>query len=172
MESLDIGSGGSEKFPEHTLRGNIHLDLLKPIHKIPNFILCDTHNLPLKADLFDKVFLYDVIEHLGFPLKALLEIKRILKLKGLLELGTPNALYLPKIIRSILRGSYIPHRDHILTYGKPELNNLFTRAGFKGTIQYVTYRDEKKSLHYSFFVRICPFPALKQRQLLAYVRKE
>jgi len=168
---LDVGCGGSEQFKLHKVRGDINCDLLKPSFKIPNFVLCDVQHLPFKRNGFDKVFMYDVLEHLGNPLEALLEVKRVLRRKGILELGTPNALYLPKIIRSMFRGTYSPYRDHIITWGKAELNNLFSRAGLKRRVTYETYRDERKPLHYGFFVRICPFPSLKHRQLLTIGRK-
>lgn len=169
--SLDIGCGGSEEYKRKTVRGNINCDLLKPIWKIPNFVICDAHFLPFKSEAFVKVFMFDILEHLENPFKTLLEIKRILGSKGVLELGTPNALYLPKILKNMVGGGYVTTKSHIATWGKAELENLFIRAGLKAKIDYETYRDCKIPFHYRVFVKVCPFPSLKHRQLKARVEK-
>jgi len=171
LNKLDIGCGGSEEFSQHTVRGDVNCDILKPTVKIPNFILCDAHHLPFRDEVFQKVYMYDLIEHLDSPLQALKEARRVLKAGGELELGTPNALYLPKILRSMIRAHYTPHKDHIQTWGLPELKSLLLRAGFNASIQYCTYLNGKKPWYYSLAVKICPFSALKHRQLYATARK-
>lgn len=40
----------------------------------------DAINLPYKDEEFDAVLMYDVLEHLEFPLKALAEARRVLKI--------------------------------------------------------------------------------------------
>lgn len=135
---LDIGCGGSEEFKLHKVRGDVNCDILKPTYKIPNFILCDAHHLPFKDNIFEKVFMYDLIEHVASPLKVLNEAFRVLKENQILEVGTPNALYLPKIIRSAIRGRYSPHEYHIQTWGMPELKRLLSKAGFIPSVTYET----------------------------------
>lgn len=169
---LDVGCGGSEKFKIHKVRGDINCDILKPVYKIPNFVLCDAHHLPFKDEMFDQVTMFDVIEHLQSPFNALKEAWRVLKPGGILLLGTPNALYLPKIVRSAIKGYYSPYKDHIQTWGKPELENLLSNVGFNPiTVKYKTYLDDKKPPHYELLIRICPFPALKHRQLFCIAHK-
>jgi len=172
MNSLDIGCGGSSRFPQHTVRGDVNCDICKPKRKIPNFVLCDAHYLPFRDTAFKKVYMYDLIEHLDSPLQALKEARRVLKIGGELELGTPNALYLPKILRSMIRRYYHPHEDHIQTWGLPELRALLFRAGFDSLVNYKTYLDSGKSWHYRLAVEICIFPALRHKQLHAIARKK
>ena len=172
MLSLDIGCGGSEQFKTHRVRGGINCDILKPYHKIENFVLCDAQFLPFKANCFIRIFMYDLIEHIENPLRSLKEAKRILNEKGILEIGTPNSLYIPKIVRSIFRGFYSVHKDHISTWGKTELSQLLSKIGFKFRIEYRTYFDMEKPLHYKLVVWICPFPALKHRQLYCECSKD
>jgi len=42
-------------------------------------ILGSAYDLPYKDEEFDSIFMGDVLEHLEFPLKALKEVKRVLK---------------------------------------------------------------------------------------------
>jgi ubiquinone/menaquinone biosynthesis C-methylase UbiE len=46
--------------------------------------------LPYNDGVFDVVYMGEVIEHLLFPDAALVEIKRVLKLDGVLIMSTPN----------------------------------------------------------------------------------
>ena len=48
--------------------------------------------LNLNEKKFDVIFMFDVIEHLEFPEKALCQIKKALKPDGILYLVTPPAL--------------------------------------------------------------------------------
>jgi len=102
---LDIGCGNNRKFKSNKIRGNVNIDVEKPLGKIDNFILCDGHYLPFKGESFTKIFMYDLIEHLKNPWKVLNEAKRVLTKHGNIEIGTPNSLYLPKILRSMIKGT-------------------------------------------------------------------
>lgn len=94
---LDIGSGGNSEFPATFKRpGAICID------KRPSegALVADVEDrLPFDDSSVSKVFMYDVIEHLDSPGKALKEILRVLEPGGELELGTPNALWAPKVVR-------------------------------------------------------------------------
>jgi len=168
---LNVGCGGSERFKPRIIRGSFNCDVLKPRQRIPNFVQCDALNLPFQEEIFDGIIMFHIIEHLENPLRALQEAKRVLKGNGDLELRTPNALYLPKIVRSIWKGTYIPTREHIMTWGKPELENFLALAGFNCKVRYGTSRDPWKPWYYELLIRICPFPAIKHRELRANGRK-
>lgn len=168
---LDIGCGGSKQFVPRKIRGDVNCDILKPTAKILNFVLCDAHFLPFKSNYFSKVFMFNLIEHLENPLKSLKEAIIVLKRKGILELATPNALYLPKIIRSIFRGTYTPHRTHMTTWAEPELANLMFQLPFKFSIRHDTCYYDQKPLHYRFLVKIRPFPTLKHKNLCVTLEK-
>lgn len=168
---LDIGCGGGTKF-KPSPRGDINCDIDTPLRKVPNFVRCDAHFLPFKQDIFERVFLYDVVEHLENPLKALREIYEVLIKGGILELGTPNAIYILKVARAVKRGFYSPHENHIATYGSPELKSLLEKAGFEQVnIRYTTYFDEPHKPIERLILFLCRFRALRNRQLLAEANK-
>lgn len=81
--------------------------------------VCDIEkeNLPFQDGSFDLVFFTDVIEHLhNPPQKPLEEIRRVLKVGGLLVLTTPNVVNLRNRM-SFLLGRSI-HSDFIAWFGK------------------------------------------------------
>ena len=101
---------------------------------------------PIANNSFDIVILSEVIEHLRIsPLKALSEIKRILKPGGQLLLTTPNMARLTNILRLLMGRNIIeefPDDDrqlnhitdkmtHIREYTMKELKLLLGRAGFE-----------------------------------------
>lgn len=164
---LDIGCGSGYYQKQSKFRGQINADILKPRKKIPNFILCDAHHLPFKSRAFNKVFFLDVIEHVESPPKCLREIKRVTE--GVIIIGTPNALFFPKIVRTVLKGSYVPYSTHIVTYGVPELTNLLKYVGFKHfEVKPVTYQDMTRNKLLKSILRSLPAP-LKNRQILATI---
>jgi len=167
MKTLDIGCGGSEDFRIHKVRGDVNCDILKPAFKIRNFVLCDAHHLPFEAGSFSKVFMYEVLEHLESPFKALKNIQYVLKRGGRLSLTTPNGLHILKIARSVKRGFYSPHQDHVAIWNLPELKILLQKVGFKEiNIQY-TYRDRSRKLTERFILFLCKFKELRYKLLLA-----
>jgi len=141
---LDVGCGSGEYESVSSRRGQVNIDIQKPKDKPSNFVLGDAHKLPFQSGVFEKALLIDVIEHLNSPIVALKELKRVVEKEGTIILGTPNALYLPKILRTLIKGEYIPHKDHVITFGIPELRNLLNRSRFKSfQIQAITYRDDQ-----------------------------
>lgn len=58
-----------------------------------NVLLADALRLPFRDETFDVVTSFETIEHLHKRREFLLEIKRVLKINGLLVLSTPNANY-------------------------------------------------------------------------------
>lgn len=166
---LDIGSGGGTKF-KPSPRGDINCDISVPSTKVQNFIRCDAHFLPFKQNIFERVFLYNVIEHLEAPFKALKEVYEVLIERGTLELATPNALHILKVVRAAKRGFYSPEEDHIATYGLPELKSLLEKVGFKQiNVEYIYIycNGFKYSLIERLILFLCRFKALRTRCLLA-----
>jgi ubiquinone/menaquinone biosynthesis C-methylase UbiE len=58
-----------------------------------SYINARAEDIPIKNNSFDVVFLNEVIEHIPNQEKALNEIYRILKSKGILYISAPNRLY-------------------------------------------------------------------------------
>lgn len=153
MKVLDIGCGSGfyQKDKLVKFRGSVNVDILKPQKYIPNFVLGDSHLLPFKKDSFDKVYMVDLIEHLENPSKALKESFRVLKNHGYIFLITPNCMNIWKVLRVFKSGFYSPHKEHIATYGIPELKQLLNRIGFKKyKIDTVNFKGVK---YFPFYVR-------------------
>jgi SAM-dependent methyltransferase len=167
---LDIGCGGGVKFKPRP-RGDINCDINIPLSRIPNFIRCDAHFLPFKSDIFNGVFMFEVLEHLVSPLNALREARRVLCEKGVLELSTPNALFVLKVARALKRGFYSPYEDHIATWGKPELENLLRKANFRNIrISYPAFQGVSYKFIERLLLILCVFKSLRP-QLLVKARK-
>jgi len=167
---LDIGCGGGVKFRPHP-RGDINCDINIPLSTIPNFIRCDADFLPFKPDIFDRVSMYEVLEHLASPLNALIEARRVLQKGGVLELSTPNALFILKVARAVKRGFYSPYEDHIETWGKPELENLLKRANFRNiSVSFATQLGGRYKFIERLLLVLCVFESLRP-QLVARARK-
>lgn len=99
---LDLGSGKSPLLSILPMFSNIqlvcmdlaltHLQRMIPIvkknRKKVGLIVADAENLPFKEIAFDRILCSEVIEHLTHPLRAIYEIKRVLKGNGVIT--TPN----------------------------------------------------------------------------------
>lgn len=107
----------------------------------------ETDRLPFENHSVDLVIFTEVIEHLqASPKYALSEIKRVLKLEGILIVTTPNIENLANRIRKLLNKSIYPtpeqtghlkRQQHHHEYKMNELARLIQEAGF--TIQDKTY---------------------------------
>ncbi len=88
--------------------------------------------LPIFDGPFDVVFAGEVIEHLYDDSKFILEVKKVLKPKGLFIVTTPNLVFLLDRLRMLLGKmpvfAYRPYHYHI--YTMPTLVRLFDDAGF------------------------------------------
>ncbi len=104
----------------------------------------ENETLPYEDGSFDLIVFCEVIEHLtGDPVRALLEIKRLLKPGGTLILTTPNVARLENIAK-LLSGTNIydpysghgPYGRHNREYNRHELYKLLTHCGFEAEILY------------------------------------
>jgi len=57
------------------------------------FIKASAYNLPVKSSSYDYVLASEIIEHLDQPKKMLIEIKRVLKPKGIAIITTPVKIF-------------------------------------------------------------------------------
>jgi len=81
--SLDVGCGFSKG--EHKKKGDIGIDLNKGVCDV----VADAQNLPFRNNLFDKIFLYAILEHLDDPIKCLKEAIRVSKSGASFEILIP-----------------------------------------------------------------------------------
>jgi SAM-dependent methyltransferase len=94
---------------------------------------------PLPDDSFDAVLMTEVFEHLrDYPLRALIEVRRILRPHGRLYFTTPNAAYLMNRLRLFTGKSVytplrdwmhgVPHARHAREYTFDEMEELMRCA--------------------------------------------
>lgn len=81
--SLDIGCGFSKG--EHRKKGDIGVDLNKGICDV----VADAQNLPFRNNIFNRIILYAVLEHLDNPIKCLKEAIRVSKSHASFEILIP-----------------------------------------------------------------------------------
>ena len=87
--------------------------------------------LPFPEASFDKVLFLDVIEHLNEREKVLKEIKRVLKLEGILLLTAPNRDTTWKRLQRKTGLSSFADPDHKIEYSQAELIEEVSRMGFR-----------------------------------------
>jgi len=93
---------------------------------------------------FDVVTLWQVLEHVPYPLMVLKEVHRILKPEGLLVVSTPNIEGMPaKILR---KRWWEIRRLHINQFTTKTLTDTLQNAGFKN-ISSVCYRESISLLY-------------------------
>jgi SAM-dependent methyltransferase len=93
----------------------------------------DAENLPKagvsKGDPFDVVVAGDVIEHLSRPGELLAGASTLVTDDGELIVTCPNAFGLPNYLR-FLGGRFREGPDHVVTFTRFTLSNLFLRHGW------------------------------------------
>jgi 2-polyprenyl-3-methyl-5-hydroxy-6-metoxy-1,4-benzoquinol methylase len=87
---------------------------------------------------FDVVTMWQVLEHLLYPLTTLKEIHRILKPGGMLVITTPDIGGIPA--RILKKRWWCITRLHINQFTTKTLTNIFKNAGFKN-ISSVSYKE-------------------------------
>ena len=133
--TLDIGCGDAKS-------GTIGIDT----RRTPCVdIIADAYNLPFRDRTFERVFMYEVLEHLRSPLDVLNEAHRVLNDGGVILCSTPNVYWIGRIVK-ILRNRPIRYRwtycEHINSWTVVELENLLIFARFElKKIFYVSFRN-------------------------------
>lgn len=104
----------------------------------------EVDDFPFPDNHFDHILFCEVLEHLTHdPLRALTELKRVLKPGGHMVLTTPNAARLENVI-AFIEGrniydpysAYGPYGRHNREYTRHELHQLMLHAGFEVEVSY------------------------------------
>lgn len=145
---LDAGCGGGRflQFMKHNGNWKVLCGLeLSPLlaqktqEKGLDVVIGDMQHSSFRDGSFDIVTMWDVIEHLARPIKALEEIHRVLSPTGILIIATPNAgsiLHLLSLwmYRLGIEGLQKPARrvfaGHPLYFTLSSLSTLLARSGF------------------------------------------
>ena len=129
--ALEIGCG------QHPTTGyNLSLDIDRDNHPT---VVADANHIPFRDGIFQRVCLFEVLEHMSCPIMVLSEVNRVMQFKGFLELSVPNICHFGDTFLLIL-GKRIPvTQEHINSWRAPELSNLLQRCGFAVvTVDFIT----------------------------------
>jgi len=74
--NLNVGCGGSD-YTFRDLICEVNCDIQIPHIKIRNFIQCDARFLPFKDNAFQKVYAFNILEHVRDYRTALTELQRV-----------------------------------------------------------------------------------------------
>lgn len=88
-----------------------------------------TRGTDFKRGFFDYVFCVDVLEHLTSPFFVLREIRRILRLDGILVLSVPNPYHFKEIVWNLLKIK--DRQGHIFSWTKQTMQRLAEFCGFQ-----------------------------------------
>jgi len=94
--------------------------------------------LPFKNE-FDYVIAGEILEHLIRPYDFLVQVRKVLKVGGILIGTTPNPYALDKILNILFKRERKPSdiwfkkygHGHVTLFSKEELQTILTQAGFK-----------------------------------------
>lgn len=133
---LDVGCGGRELekyLPHECTYLGVDIDTSNDIS------YGDVYNLLFDDNSFDTVVLSEVLEHLVYPLKALIELRRVTK--NFLIISIPNPYDTNQILSMLRNNMNCIDPDHINLFGDNEIINLCNLAGFSKTtpIRFYTY---------------------------------
>ena len=87
--------------------------------------------LPFKDKSFDKILCLDVLEHINKRKQLMIEIKRLLKPKGLAFIAIPNINTSWKKIQKKVGLNPFADPDHKVEYSLSEIKFMFPKLGFK-----------------------------------------
>lgn len=125
-----------------------------------HYAAADVHSLPYADSQFATVLIFDVLEHLREPRRALQEINRVMEPGGLLHAlvpceGQPGSLHWLLWLAHCGADLKKRHSGHIQRFTRRGAARLLAGAGFR--IEHMTY-----SMH----------PLGQARDILSYVQKE
>lgn len=134
---LEVGPGRGWFLEEAGRKGwetwavEINVDALQRLHDrgIAHIVNDSAENFDLPDESFDAVRMWDVIEHLPSPKKALANIYRTLRRGGLLRLSTTNFASLSRWVNGP-EWVYLNGADHIYLFEPSSITRLLTDAGF------------------------------------------
>jgi len=134
---LDLGTGAGRYLHSMKELGwvtvglDLDLSLLADVHRSKNLemVVGQAEAVPFRQGTFDVVVMRHVLEHLPAPADALQQIRRVLKVGGLLRVETPNV----DSLQARWFASNWFHLDaprHLVLYSPNTLEATLEKAGF------------------------------------------
>ena len=102
--------------------------------ELVNFSFGDAYNLPFHEEEFDAVLMFDILEHLQQPNKALSEAVRVLSRNGIIHISVPcegNLITLQGLLRLMGWRAFERTVGHIQAFNLKELNSLLVYQGLR-----------------------------------------
>lgn len=136
---LDLGNLGGDASPHPLLQARadgmvvgLDIDLPKALQRrYPRQVVGAALVLPFRNGTFDTLYVGELLEHVCEPYACLREMRRVLKLDGMLILDTPNPLALERMMRWLVLGqSTLGDADHKFFYVPAMLERLLAGTGF------------------------------------------
>lgn len=128
--TLDVGCGSGAVLAELSERGSaVGLDLSPLALKfsaergLHHLVRGDAERLPFRSEVFDRVVSLDTVEHVLGDQRALCEIARVLRPRGVVVLNVPAFRW--------LWGPHDVALMHQRRYTRAGVRELLTRAGFR-----------------------------------------
>jgi len=110
--NLDVGCGHNPDTAETKnwfgMKNSVAIDIRRGIADVQ----ADAMRLPFSNGYFETVTASEILEHLDNPTQALREWRRVLKPEGKLFVTVPNAHYLVKTVRAMLRRRITVNPEH------------------------------------------------------------
>jgi len=128
--TLNVGCG-------EDMRCNVRLDLFRTAAAN---IVGDAQHLPFRNDVFDEVYEKNLLEHMPNPATHLVEVSRVMRRGGQLNLTTDNAACLKYYLLGTHTGGYSKHG------GKDRHYALFTMEHLKNLLQFAGLAPQKMEL--------------------------
>lgn len=142
---LDVGCGSgayvlkiAQEYPQYQIKGVDYQYFESWKEKPDNFLIADAFSLPFEDNSFDTITLFEVLEHLPNPEKALAEYLRVCR-KNLI-LTVPNCDRNMELWKSNLIYSHWFDNTHVNFYTLDTIKEEVTQAGFKVKEAYLINR--------------------------------
>lgn len=163
---LDVGSGSGphhsilQKYKIHYYPFDVSDFNLKRLKEIGGFPISptagDVYELPYQSQSFHHIIVSEVLEHLDNPIKALHEIRRVLKPNGFVAISVP---YKEKISYQICIhcNKPTPTNAHLHSFDTSKLKQLASQAGFKPQKVIKICNKIPNRLHINILFKKIPF---------------
>jgi len=149
MKILDIGCGKGEncfyllkRYPNSNVYGidisSKNIKEAKKYFQEVAFKVSRAEDLPFRSSFFDKVYCYEVLEHVYDLKKTMDEIKRVLKPEGIFILSVPSEKSEKKLLNK--NPNYWKQIGHKRFFSKDKISKLVGNYGFK-IIKYKKYNS-------------------------------
>ena len=122
MVKIDLGCGAFKR------EGFIGVDLM-PHYGVD--IIATAYNLPIRKHIVRELNTDQMLEHLHYPALCLLECNRVIRMFNDLIISIPNIMFYRRFLRWSLKGKTSVAREHVSSWGLPEMTNLLKDFGFK-----------------------------------------